>query len=106
MEWWHILLIVLGSLLLLFILSIIFYKPFFKRFWDIFLSWLALTVFSPLFLILTIIGAIAMKGNPFFVQRRPGKINKKTGKEKIFSLIKFRTMSNAKDKDGNLLPDE
>ena len=47
-----------------------------------------------------------MKGNPFFVQRRPGKINKKTGKEKIFSLIKFRTMSNAKDKDGNLLPDE
>ena len=106
MEWWHILLIVLGSLLLLFVLSIIFYKPFFKRFWDIFLSWLALTVFSPLFLILTIIGAIAMKGNPFFVQRRPGKINKKTGKEKIFSLIKFRTMSNAKDKDGNLLPDE
>lgn len=106
MEWWHILLIVLGSLLLLLILSIIFYKPFFKRFWDIFLSWLALTVFSPLFLILTIIGAIAMKGNPFFVQRRPGKINKKTGKEKIFSLIKFRTMSNAKDKDGNLLPDE
>ena len=106
MEWWHILLIVLGSLLLLFILSIIFYKPFFKRFWDIFLSWLALTVFSPLFLILTIIGAIAMKGNPFFVQRRPGRINKKTGKEKIFSLVKFRTMSNAKDKDGNLLPDE
>ena len=47
-----------------------------------------------------------MKGNPFFVQRRPGKINKKTGKEKIFSLIKFRTMNNAKDKDGNLLPDE
>ena len=106
MEWWHILLIVLGSLLLLFILSIIFYKPFFKRFWDIFLSWLALTVFSPLFLILTIIGAIAMKGNPFFIQKRPGKISKKTGKEKIFSLIKFRTMSNAKDKDGNLLPDE
>ena len=106
MEWWHILLIVLGSLLLLFILSIIFYKPFFKRFWDIFLSWLALTVVSPLFLILTIIGAIAMKGNPFFIQKRPGKISKKTGKEKIFSLIKFRTMSNAKDKDGNLLPDE
>ena len=106
MEWWQILLIVVGSVLLFFILSTIFYKQFFKRFWDIFLSWLALTVFSPLFLILTIIGAIAMKGNPFFVQRRPGKINKKTGKEKIFSLIKFRTMSNAKDKDGNLLPDE
>ena len=106
MEWYWILAIVIGSIVLLFVLSIVFYKPFFKRFWDIFLSWLALTVFSPLFLVLTIIGAIAMKGNPFFVQRRPGKINKKTGKEKIFSLIKFRTMSNAKDKDGNLLPDE
>lgn len=47
-----------------------------------------------------------MKGNPFFTQLRPGKIDKKTGKEKIFNLIKFRTMSNAKDKDGNLLPDD
>ena len=46
-----------------------------------------------------------MKGNPFFVQPRPGKIGK-DGKEKIFSLIKFRTMTNEKDKDGNLLPDE
>lgn len=46
-----------------------------------------------------------MKGNPFFTQLRPGKIGK-DGKEKIFKLIKFRTMSNAKDKDGNLLPDE
>ncbi len=46
-----------------------------------------------------------MKGNPFFFQPRPGLIDKKTGKEKIFKLIKFRTMSNAKDKDGNLLPD-
>ena len=47
-----------------------------------------------------------MRGNPFFTQLRPGKINKKTGKEKIFKLIKFRTMSNAKDKEGNLLPDD
>ena len=46
-----------------------------------------------------------MKGNPFFVQKRPGK-KSKDGKEKLFPLIKFRTMSNAKDKDGNLLPDE
>ena len=108
MEWWQILLIVLGSLLLLFILfilSIIFYKPFFKRFWDIVLSFLAITVFSPLIIVLMIIGAIAMKGNPFFVQKRPGKKGK-DGKEKLFSLIKFRTMSNAKDKDGNLLPDD
>lgn len=99
-------LIVVGSLLLLFALSILLYKQFFKRFWDIVLSLLALTVLSPLFLALTIIGTIAMKGNPFFIQKRPGKISKRTGKEKIFSLIKFRTMSNAKDKDGNLLPDE
>ena len=55
---------------------------------------------------MTVIGAIAMGGNPFFTQLRPGKINKKIGKEKIFKLIKFRTMSNKKDKDGNLLPDE
>jgi len=54
---------------------------------------------------LAIIGAIAMKGNPFFVQPRPGKKDK-NGKEKIFKLIKFRTMSNQKDKNGNLLPDD
>jgi lipopolysaccharide/colanic/teichoic acid biosynthesis glycosyltransferase len=65
----------------------------------------ALIVLSPVLLILTIIGAIAMKGNPFFLQPRPGKKGK-DGKEKIFKLIKFRTMSNAKDKSGNLLPDE
>lgn len=46
-----------------------------------------------------------MGGNPFFVQERPGKISKKTGKEKIFKLIKFRTMSNKKDENGKLLPD-
>ena len=99
MEWWQILLIVLGSLLLLFVLSIIFYKSFFKRFWDIVLSGLAIVVFSPLFLLLTIIGAIAMKGNPFFVQERPGK------NEKIFILIKFRSMNRTIDKNGELLPD-
>ena len=47
-----------------------------------------------------------MRGNPFFTQLRPGKISKKTGEERIFKLIKFRTMSNAKDKDGRLLPDD
>ena len=52
-----------------------------------------------------IVGVVAMGGNPFFVQKRPGKKDK-AGNEKIFSLIKFRTMSNKKDKDGNLLPDE
>ena len=47
-----------------------------------------------------------MKGNPFFTQLRPGKIDKKTGSEKIFRLIKFRTMTCEKDKNGNLLPDD
>ena len=82
------------------------YANFFKRVIDFTLSLIALILLSPILLILIIIGAIAMKGNPFFTQMRPGKINKKTGQEKIFKLIKFRTMSNAKDKDGNLLPDE
>lgn len=81
------------------------YAKFWKRFFDFTLSLLALIVLSPILLILTVVGAIAMRGNPFFTQARPGKIDKKTGKEKIFKLIKFRTMSNKRDKDGNLLPD-
>ena len=76
------------------------YEKFFKRFIDFCLSFIGFIILFPLLLILSIIGAIAMKGNPFFCQPRPGK------NEKVFKLIKFRTMSNAKDKDGNLLPDE
>ena len=82
------------------------YAKYVKRPLDFLLSLTALIVLSPLLLVLTVVGAIAMKGNPFFVQKRPGRISKKTGQEKIFSLIKFRTMSNAKDADGNLLPDK
>ena len=81
------------------------YAKFFKRLLDFILSLTALIVLSPVLLILTVVGAIAMKGNPFFVQLRPGKISKKTGKEMIFPLIKFRTMSNKKGRDGKLLPD-
>ena len=81
------------------------YAKFFKRLIDFILSLIALIVLSPVMLILTVVGAIAMKGNPFFLQPRPGKKGK-DGKERIFKLIKFRTMSNAKDKDGNLLPDD
>lgn len=81
------------------------YKHFFKRFFDLLLSFLAIVVLSPLLVILTIVGAIAMGGNPFFAQQRPGK-KKKDGNERIFKLIKFRTMSNKKDENGNLLPDE
>ena len=82
------------------------YAKFFKRVIDFTLSLVALIVLSPVLLILMITGAIAMGGNPFFTQLRPGKIDPKTGKEKIFKLVKFRTMSNKKDKDGNLLPDD
>ena len=81
------------------------YKPFFKRFYDFILSLLALVVLSPLLLVLTIVGAIAMHGNPFFTQQRPGKKDK-NGNEKIFKLIKFRSMSNKKDENGDLLPDD
>ena len=105
MEWWQILTIVLGSLLLLFVLSIIFYKPFFKRFWDIVLSVLAIVVLSPILLILSLLGLIFMKGDPFFTQKRPGKKDR-NGQERIFKLIKFRTMLNKRDASGNLLPDE
>ncbi len=81
------------------------YVKFFKRFFDITLSFFAMLVLSPILLLLTIVGAIVMQGNPFFVQPRPGKIGK-DGKEKIFKLIKFRTMDNRKDDEGNLLPDD
>ena len=81
------------------------YAKFFKRLFDFLLSLIALSVLSPVLLILIIVGAIAMGGNPFFTQLRPGKRGK-DGKEKIFKLIKFRTMSNKKDAEGNLLPDE
>ena len=99
-TWYGILTICLISILLFLIISILLYRHFFKRFYDILFSFLGIVVLSPLFIILIIVGAIVMKGNPFFTQLRPGK------NEKIFKLIKFRTMTNAKDKDGNLLPDE
>ena len=76
------------------------YQKYIKRLIDITASLCALIILSPLLLVLTIVGAIKMKGNPFFTQFRPGK------DEKIFKLVKFRTMTCEKDKDGNLLPDE
>lgn len=81
------------------------YANFFKRVMDFFLAFIIICVISPVIVILCLIGAIAMRGNPFFAQKRPGIIDKKTKREKIFLLIKFRTMSNARDEYGNLLPD-
>ena len=82
------------------------YAKYFKRIIDFLLSLIAICVLLPVFLILIIVTAIAMKGNPFFAQLRPGRIDKKTGKEKIFRMIKFRTMTNEKDENGDFLPDE
>jgi len=76
------------------------YRRLFKRFFDIVLSLLALIVLSPVLLVLIVLGAIKMKGNPFFTQLRPGR------NEKIFKLIKFRSMTCEKDAQGNLLPDD
>lgn len=81
------------------------YAKYFKRLIDFCFSLFGLILLSPLMVVLTVTGAIVMKGNPFFIQKRPGKKDK-NGNEKIFSLIKFRTMTCEKDKDGNLLPDE
>ena len=82
------------------------YAKFFKRVFDVALSLGALVFLLPLMLLLTILGTFAMGGNPFFTQLRPGKIDPKTGQEKIFKLIKFRSMSHKRDQEGNLLPDD
>ena len=76
------------------------YAKVIKRALDFIISLFGIIILSPLFLILIIVGAIKMKGNPFFTQDRPGY------KEKIFKLVKFRTMTNEKDEYGNPLPDE
>ena len=76
------------------------YEKYIKRVLDFILSLCALIVLSPLLIILMALGAVFMRGNPFFTQKRPGK------NEEIFKLVKFRTMDNRKDKNGNLLPDD
>ena len=76
------------------------YAKFFKRLFDFLIALCAILCLSPVFILLIVLGAIKMKGNPFFTQERPGK------DEKIFKLIKFRTMTCEKDENGELLPDE
>lgn len=99
-TWWGISIISLVNLILWFILSAIFYKLFFKRFYDIVLSAFALVILSPIFLFLSIIIKINLGSPVIFKQIRPGKNGK------LFVLHKFRTMTNAKDSQGNLLPDD
>ena len=76
------------------------YAKYIKRVLDFLLSTIALIILSPIILLLSMIGSIAVKGNPFFTQDRPG-LN-----EKVFKLIKFRTMTNEKDENGEFLPDD
>lgn len=76
------------------------YKNFFKRFFDFWISLIALICISPLLLVVTIWLHFANKGaGAFFTQERPGK------DEKIFKVIKFKTMTDERDEEGNLLPD-
>ena len=76
------------------------YQLFFKRFFDIILSFNALIVLAPVFFIVYLLSLFILKGNPIFKQYRPGKNGK------IFALYKFRSMTNKKDTSGNLLPDK
>ncbi len=76
------------------------YAKYGKRLLDFTVALFALLILSPILLVLTVMGAVSMKGNPFFTQPRPGK------DERIFRLVKFRTMTNETDGEGNLLPDE
>ena len=82
------------------------YKSFIKRLLDIILSGAALICLSTVFLIVAVLIKLNLGSPVIFTQERPGKINKKTGKERIFKLYKFRSMTNEKDKNGELLPKE
>lgn len=77
-----------------------FYEKFLKRFLDIFLSGMALIILSPILLVTAILVRVKLGRPVIFCQERPGK------DEKIFKLHKFRSMSDARDENGELLPDE
>lgn len=77
-----------------------FYEKFVKRFLDIFLSGMALIILSPILFVTAILVRVKLGSPVIFCQERPGK------DEKIFKLHKFRSMSDARDENGNLLPDE
>lgn len=81
------------------------YRLFIKRLLDIVLSGFALLVLSPVLIIIAVLVRIKLGSPILFKQARPGKINKTTGNEKIFKIFKFRTMTDERDAEGNLLPD-
>lgn len=76
------------------------YEKYIKRFFDFILSFIALVVLSPVLLVTALLVKIKLGSPVLFKQERPGR------NEKIFTLYKFRTMTDARDEEGNLLPDE
>lgn len=83
-----------------------FYELYIKRLMDIVCSLAAIIVFCWLYIILAVLVRVKLGSPVLFKQPRPGKIDSKTGREKIFYMYKFRSMSDERDADGNLLPDE
>jgi len=83
-----------------------FYEKYVKRLLDIVCSLLTIIVFGWLYIIIAVLVRIKMGSPVVFKQPRPGIIDPKTGKERIFDMYKFRTMTDARDANGNLLPDE
>lgn len=83
-----------------------FYEKYIKRLLDIICSLLAIVVFSWLFVIIAILVRIKLGKPVLFKQPRPGLIDPKTGKEKIFDMLKFRTMTDERDANGKQLPDQ
>ena len=82
------------------------YRDCIKRILDIMCSILAMIVFCWLYVIIAILIYIKLGSPIIFRQKRPGMIDKRTGKEKLFDLYKFRSMTDEKDTEGNLLPDD
>lgn len=99
-QWWGILCIVIVCLAVWILLSAVLYRVFFKRFYDILLSGLALIILSPLIALLAVLVRVKLGSPIIFVQYRPGKHGK------IFKMKKFRTMTSVTDENGQLLPDK
>ncbi|NQK49666.1 sugar transferase [Streptococcus suis] len=83
-----------------------FYERYIKRAIDVFCSGLAIIIFCWLYAIIAFLVRIKLGSPVLFTQYRPGLIDPRTGKERIFKMYKFRTMTDKKDAEGNLLPDE
>lgn len=99
MEWYWILTIVLGSIALLLLIMSFFYYPFFKRVCDIICALAVFIFLWPLYLVMVILVKTKLGSPIYFKQVRPGKDGK------LFTMYKFRSMSDKKDENGNLLPD-